>query len=253
MASAELLRISSFLVAFARRQAARVVELPGGFAVLDDAFRHSRADNQVFLDGAVAPEAVPALADEALAGLPHRLVSVLDDEAGSACAGAMARAGYRHTTLLVMTHRGPVPAGGAARETELDALRGPLGRRWRGFLPGVEEEVVRQLVDRRAARRRGAPVVRFLAARTAEGEVASWADLYLDPVDGTAQIEDLMTSGEHLGRGYGDAVLAAALREAAGHGCGLRFLTADAADWPRHWYEGRGFRVVGRSHCFERD
>ncbi|MFD5028389.1 GNAT family N-acetyltransferase [Streptomyces sp. NPDC058373] len=94
--------------------------------------------------------------------------------------------------------------------------------------------------------------VRFLGARTEEGEVAAWADLCLDPVTGAAQIEDLMTSEAHLGRGSAGAVLATALRLAADRGCGVRFLTADAADWPRHWYERRGFAVVGRSHCFER-
>ncbi|MCX5393649.1 GNAT family N-acetyltransferase [Streptomyces sp. NBC_00094] len=119
----------------------------------------------------------------------------------------------------------------------------PAGRRRRG---------VRHLVDRREARRRGADTVRFIGARTEEGEVASWADLYLDPATGTARIEDLITSEAHLRRGHADAVLGTALRTAAAEGCGFRFLTADAADWPRHWYERRGFSVIGRSHCFER-
>ncbi|MET9674794.1 GNAT family N-acetyltransferase [Streptomyces sp. NPDC006482] len=74
----------------------------------------------------------------------------------------------------------------------------------------------------------------------------------MDPATGTAQIEDLITSEAHLRRGHADAVLATALRTAAAEGCGFRFLTADAADWPRHWYERRGFSVIGRSHCFER-
>ncbi|MYS35116.1 hypothetical protein GT025_13460 [Streptomyces sp. SID4920] len=38
----------------------------------------------------------------------------------------------------------------------------------------------------------------------------------------------------------------------ADEGCDTRFLTADATDWPRHWYERRGFSAVGRLHCFER-
>ncbi|MFC7585751.1 GNAT family N-acetyltransferase [Nonomuraea antimicrobica] len=121
-----------------------------------------------------------------------------------------------------------------------------------GLLPDVDDEVIRHLVDRREARRRGADIVQFLGARTEEGEVASWADLYLDPATGTAQIEDLITSEAHLRRGYADAVLTTALRLAADKDCGTRFLTADAADWPRHWYERRGFSVVGHSHCFER-
>jgi hypothetical protein len=42
------------------------------------------------------------------------------------------------------------------------------------------------------------------------------------------------------------------LRLAADKDFGTRFLTADATDWPRHWYERRGFSVIGHSHCFER-
>lgn len=135
---------------------------------------------------------------------------------------------------------------------DLDAIRTPLARRWRGLLPDVDDEVVRHLVDRREARRRGADIVHFIGARAEEGEVASWADLYLDPATGTAQIEDLITSEAHLRRGYADAVLTTALRLAADADCGTRFLTADAADWPRHWYERRGLSAIGHSHCFER-
>lgn len=253
MPHGQLQRTISFRSAFARRQAARCADLPGGFAVYDDAFAHSRADNQVLVDTAVDPEALPAVVDKALGHLPHRLISVLDDEVATACAQPLARAGYTHCVQLVMLHTGPVVAGGGcAEEVDLDALRVPLARRWRGFLPDVDDEVVRHLVERREARRRGADVVRFLAARTETGEVAAWADLYLDPAAGTAQIEDLMTSQAHLGRGHGDAVLGTALRLAVDAGCRTRFLTADEADWPRHWYERRGFRVIGRSHTFER-
>ncbi|MFD3654638.1 GNAT family N-acetyltransferase [Streptomyces sp. NPDC058620] len=117
---------------------------------------------------------------------------------------------------------------------------------------GVDEEVVRHLVDRREARRRGADIVRFIGARTEEGEVASWTDLYMDPAAGIAQIEDLVTSEAHLRRGHAEAVLTTALRQAVDGDCGTRFLTADATDWPRHWYERRGFSGIGHFHCFER-
>ncbi|MFI7357863.1 GNAT family N-acetyltransferase [Streptomyces avidinii] len=252
MQSPELQRVHTFLSDFARRQAARTVTLPGGFAVYDDVYGESRANNQVVIDAAVDPDALPALADEALGHLPHRLVSVLDDETGRACAEPLIRAGYTHSTYLVMLHTGPVPEAGPAQEVDLDALRVPLTRRWRGFLPDVDDEVLRQLVERREARRRGADIVQFIGARTEAGEVASWADLYVDRTTGTAQIEDLITAEDHLGRGYADAVLAGALHRAAAHDCDFRFLTADAMDWPRHWYERRGFTVAGHTHAFER-
>ncbi|MCM2423808.1 GNAT family N-acetyltransferase [Streptomyces sp. RKAG293] len=253
MPSPELRRINAFLSDFARRQAAHTVALPGGFAALDDAFAHSHANNQVVIDqSSVDPEALPAIVDEALGHLPHRMISVFDDAVATACAEPLLRAGYTQSTHLVMLHTGPVPAAGRAEEVDLAALRPPLTRRWRGFLPDVDDEVIRHLVDRREARRRGADVVQFIGARTEEGEVASWADLYLDPGAGIAQIEDLITSETHLGRGYANAVLATALRRAADSDCATRFLAADAADWPRHWYERRGFTVIGQSHCFDR-
>ncbi|RPF44629.1 hypothetical protein EDD96_1165 [Streptomyces sp. Ag109_G2-6] len=245
-------QIKSFLAGFARRRAARTVELPGGFAALDDEFALSYSNNHVVIDGTPDPGALPGLADEALGHLSHRLVMVLDDEVGEACAGPLVRAGYTRSTYLVMLHEGPVPPGGGAQEVALDALREPLARRWRGYLPDADEEVIRQLVDRRETNRRGAAAVRFIGARTPEGEVASWADLYVDAASGTAQIEDLITSELHLRSGYADAVLATALRGAADAHCATRFLTADADDWPRHWYERRGFSVIGRHHGFQR-
>ncbi|MFF8955000.1 GNAT family N-acetyltransferase [Streptomyces sp. NPDC014894] len=252
MSESELKRVNAFLAAFARRQAERVVDLPGGFAVHDETFRRSRANNQLFIDTPVDAEALPALAERALGHLPHRTISVLDDESGTACAEPLIRAGYTHSVYLVMLHTGQAPAGGRAEEVDLDAIRGPLTRVLRDFLPDADDEVVRHLVDRRGARRRGADSVHFVGARTEEGEVASWADLYMDPAAGTAQIEDLNTSVSHLRRGYADAVLSAALRLAADRGCGTRFLIADAEDWPRHWYERRGFSVIGRCHGFDR-
>ncbi|MDX3074717.1 GNAT family N-acetyltransferase [Streptomyces sp. MI02-7b] len=256
MPGPELRQIRAFVTAFARRQAARTVELPGGFAVLDDAFPFSHGNNRVLVDGVdgnVDPEALPALADEALAHLKHRAITVLDDATGTACAGPLIRAGYFHSAELVMLHTGPVPDGGGAEDVDLDAFRAPLARRWRGFLPQADDDAVRQLVDRRETRRRGADVVGFIGARTAEGDVASWADLYMDPASGIAQIEDLITSEDHLGRGYADAVLSTALRRAVGAGCATRFLIADADDWPRYWYGRRGFTVIGRFHSFGRD
>ncbi|MEU2155981.1 GNAT family N-acetyltransferase [Streptomyces sp. NPDC019396] len=253
MPSPELQRINAFLSAFACRRAAHVVELPGGFAVSGDAFAHSHADNQVVVDAAVDPEALPEIAEDALGHLPYQVISVLDDETGAACAEPLIRAGYTPSTCLVMLHTGPVPNGiRPAERVDLDAIRTPLTQRWRGFLPDADDEVIRQLVDRREARRRGADAVHFIGARTEEGEVASWADLYMDRATGTAQIEDLITSEARLRRGHADAVLSTALRLAAEENCGTRFLIADAADWPQHWYERRGFVAIGRTHFFER-
>ncbi|MFI5805101.1 GNAT family N-acetyltransferase [Streptomyces sp. NPDC051561] len=257
MTHPESSRIRSFLVAFDRRRAGRVTEVPGGFAVFDDEFPASHGDNHLVLPGAVEdPEALPAFAEKVLGGLRHRTLYLYDDEAGAACVAPMVRAGYEHSVDLTMLHTGPLPGGDLARRAEvvgLDDLRGPLTDSLRGFLPDVGDEDIHQLVERRESRRRGADTVHFLASRTETGEVASWADLYLDPAEGIAQIEELATAEAHLRRGHADAVVATALRMAAEAGCDTRFLIADEADWPRHWYVRRGFDVIGRWHCFERD
>jgi GNAT superfamily N-acetyltransferase len=166
----------------------------------------------------------------------------------------LARAGYTHSAEVVMVRTGPEPDGPpSADAVALGELRPALTRWLRGTMPrDTPGEVVRQLVERRAARLRGADEVLFLAARDGSGAVASWADLYLDRAAGTAQIEELVTASAHTRRGYGDAVLAEALRRAAAADCALRFLVADAGDWPRHWYARRGFTAVGRSHVFTR-
>ncbi|MFE3495875.1 GNAT family N-acetyltransferase [Streptomyces sp. NPDC059175] len=253
MPRSERQRINAFISAFARRQAARTAELPGGFAVYDDAYALSHANNQVVIDGAVDADALPALVEESLGHLPHRLVHVLDEEVGTACAPALVRAGYTHSTYLIMLHDGPAPAGGGgAGPVGLEAIRAAVTQSWHDLLPDAGDEVVRHLVDRREARRRGADVVHFIGARTEEGDIAAWADLYMDPESGMAQIEDLVTAKSRLRRGHADAVLTTALCMAVDAGCGTRFLTADAADWPRHWYERRGFTVIGRSHSFAR-
>ncbi|MEU6850833.1 N-acetyltransferase [Actinacidiphila alni] len=251
VSAVDLLRIASFRAAFARRQAERVIEIPGGAAVLNSAYAASHEHNQLVVDGSVAPDALPGLADRTLGHLPHRRISVLDDEFGVLCAPALRAAGYEHETELVMRHSGPAPAPDPAAETvAAEELRSAVLRQTRRWMPKAEESVVHQLTDRRAARLRGADQVRFLAVRDGQGTVGAWADLYLDPAEGIAQIEEVVTATTHVRRGYADINLATAAHLAAG--CPLLFLIADPDDWPRTWYARRGFTPIGRSHVFTR-
>lgn len=249
---AELRRIHAFLSAFTRRQAERTIPVPGGFAALDDTFALSYGNNYVLIDGPTDPEALAGHVDAAMAPRQHRAVWVLDPATAEACREPLTRAGYGCTTVLLMRHTGPVPELGGAREVDLPALRGAITESQRRFLPDAPEDVIHTLVERRTARRRGAPDVRFLASHDEWGEPASWADLYLDPTTGLAQIEDLVTAESHLRQGHAGVVLDTALRMATEAGCPTLFLTALADDWPRHWYERRGFVPVGSVHCFER-
>jgi N-acetylglutamate synthase-like GNAT family acetyltransferase len=251
VSATDLQRITAFRMSFARRQAAVVAEVPGGVAVTDPRYAASHEHNQLILEQAPGPGELSALAEQALGHLPYRRITVLDDATATACAPELTADGYVHDAELVMTHSGTAarPAS-AADPVTVPELRPALIRQLCAWMPQASDAVIDQLADRRTARLRGADQVRFLAARDENGTIAAWADLYLDPAGGIAQIEDVMTAEAHTRRGYADTVLATALREAAGYG--LVFLLADADDWPRTWYARRGFTTVGRSHVFTR-
>jgi N-acetylglutamate synthase-like GNAT family acetyltransferase len=252
MTASDLQRITAFRMSFARRQAAVVSEIPGGVVVLDEGFTRSHEHNQLLIGGPTAPDRLAALADEALGHLPHRQIMVLDDAVATECAPALTAAGYTHYTETVMTHSGAVtgPTGAPAEQVTLAELRPELVRQLRSWIPQGGDDVIDQLADRRSVRLRGADQVRFLAVRAPDGTVASWADLYLEPGQDIAQIEEVVTADAHTRNGYADTVLATALQQAAGYG--LFFLIADPGDWPRTWYTRRGFTAIGRSHRFSR-
>ncbi|MFD8595825.1 GNAT family N-acetyltransferase [Kitasatospora sp. NPDC059646] len=254
MVGEESLRTAlEFRRGFARGQADEVVELPGGFAVLSDRYGYSHEHNQLVLDAPPSGVDVAALADEVLGHLPHRRIAVFDDAAAQALAPVLVAAGYRQELELVMAHRGPLPsAAGRAEQVELAELAPALERQWRSWLPWASDESIGQLVERRNARRAGAERVLILAARDEDGEFGSWADLYQDAA-GTAQIEDVATADDRQRRGLAGRVMATALRLAAERAPdGLRFLVADAEDWPQQWYARCGFVTVGRTHGFVR-
>jgi N-acetylglutamate synthase-like GNAT family acetyltransferase len=253
VAATDLQRINAFRLSFARRQAAVVNEVPGGVAVFDPRYVESHDNNQLFIDRAGSAREVMALAEKALGHLPYRRITVLDDAAGSACASALTADGYVHDTELVMTRSGVISVTGSFAEAEavtVPELRPALIRQLCAWMPQAGDAVIDQLADRRTARLRGADQVRFLAARDADGTIASWADLYLDPAAGIAQIEDVMTADPYTRRGHADSVIATALHLAEDYG--LVFLLADADDWPRTWYARRGFTPIGRSPVFTR-
>ncbi|MFD5466482.1 GNAT family N-acetyltransferase [Kitasatospora sp. NPDC127059] len=248
-------RVAAFHVAFARRQAAEVIELPefpGVFAVRDPEFVLSHEHNQLVVTGpGTDPAALPGLAARWLGPRRQYVISVLDEAWGERAAPVLAEAGYERSAVVVLA-RGtagctlPEPA---ALPTEFSELREAVRRQQREWYE--DEELRRQLTDRRPARLRGAEQVHFLAARAADGEIAAWVDLYLEPAAGLAQLEDLVTATPHRGAGHGDTLLASGLALAAAAGIPRLFLLADAADWPREWYARRGFVEIGRSLSFQ--
>lgn len=254
-----LARIIAFRTAFARRQAATVIEVAGGFAVLDAECAASYDHNKVILARLDHPADAIATADRVLggAGLSHRMVVVNDDETGPAGASAFTDAGYHHETSLFMRHTGVAADRPADPSLRVEAVAWPVlapvdRHAWREQMATASDQAIDQLVMRRATRLRGADEVSFFAVRDDAGEIAAHAELYLDRAGGIAQIEQVMTLPRHLGRGYARAIMAEGLQRALAAQCDLVFLEADAEDWPRLFYARLGYEPVGRTHSFTR-
>lgn len=258
MTRSPLDRARRFTAEVARRQARRLIELPYGFAVLDDRFPYSYDHNKLLVTAAADPAAVLADAERILggAGLTHRLISVRGS-IDAAWADVCVAAGYRHETDVVLAHTGadadrPADPEIVVEAVSVDDLRESNRRAWRAELPDVADDLVEQLVARRITRPAAAPEVVFLAVRGDDGLIASRADLYLDPHEGVAQLEDVVTLAAHERRGFARAILADGLHRARTAGCDLIVMVADADDWPRRFYQRLGYADIGDAHLFIR-
>ena len=228
------------------RRAAEVRDVPGGVAVVDRAYRWSRDDNRLLLSEPVTADEVEATAAAVAtdADWPHRAAALRWPGAG-AVAAELSRRRWEAEELLLMARRvEPLPADDRAEAVPQEAVHELWDRSWRrdGVAPAERlDEVVAQLVGRE---HRNDLVVAVTDVAVREGgRVVAAGQLRVDGA--TAAVESVVTDVDARGRGYGDAVLAGILAGAADAGCDLVVLEADAADWPRHWYARRGFRVVG--------
>ncbi|MGY1796631.1 GNAT family N-acetyltransferase [Geodermatophilus sp. SYSU D00525] len=228
------------------RRAAEVRDVPGGVAVLDPRFAHSRDDNRLVLDDPVDAATVARAAGEvaADAGWPARAALLRWPGAG-AVAGELAAAGWEAGELLLMA-RPATPGLPGAERAEVVAQEEvhPLWEAgWRRDLAGIPDldEVVAHLVGRESRNDRVVAVSDVVVREG--GRVVAAGQLRVDGA--TAAVESVMTEPAARGRGHADAVLARLLELAAGAGCDLVVLEADAGDWPRHWYARRGFTVAG--------
>ncbi|MBM7805463.1 uncharacterized protein (DUF952 family)/ribosomal protein S18 acetylase RimI-like enzyme [Geodermatophilus bullaregiensis] len=223
------------------RRAAEVRDVPGGVAVLDPRFRHSRDDNRLVLWEPVDAATVAAAATGT--GLSHA-AATLTWPGADGVAAELAGRGWQAEEVLVMARPATPPLPGRraepVKQREVHAL---WEAGWRADLAGEPDldEVVAQLVGREH-RNDTVVAVTDLAVRE-EGRVVAAGQLRVDGA--TAAVESVVTEPAARGRGHGDAVLAAALDRAAAGGCDLVVLEAAAEDWPQHWYARRGFATVG--------
>jgi ribosomal protein S18 acetylase RimI-like enzyme len=212
----------------------------------------SFSSNAVVVRRDPGAEQLVAWADEVLADAEHRYVAALCDLDQQTLDGLRA-AGYVLTSLALMARELP----GAALDVPVDVVvepgsRADMGRLhevlWRTeWMPGIGDDEVAQLVDRRG---QGPGELSWLVRDAAlddpvSGDLAACLDLHVD--GWAAEVDAVATRAPARGRGYADALLATGVRAAHEAGCTHAVLSALTEDWPLHWYARRGFRVVGRS------
>ncbi len=194
----------------------------------------------------VGGQELAAEADRILggAGLEHRAVFTFDETLGRRLEPDFQALGWnsrRH--IWMVQRREPVRAAdlSAVREVSEADLRPNRTHEIVAFpwgTPEVAEQLLQAkvLIGQRAETRFfGIPV---------NGEIVSWADLYV--AQGIGQVEDVATLEQHRGKGYATAVVLKAAEVARLDGADLVFLVADEDDWPKELYGKLGFDTVGR-------
>lgn len=218
--------------------------------LLSPEWPRSYANNGILVRRDPGGEQLLAWGDEHLggAGIEHRHVFALCD-LSAATRETLAAAGYSLDAEVVQarpTAAGPVDAPPdvvveVLPLAEVDALHEVF---WREeWMPEADAATVRDLVERRASYSRSGEMLSLLVRDPATGAPVATTDLcvagWATEVDGVATLQ------AHRGRGYGDAMLATALRIATDRGCEQVALTAMVEDWPREWYARRGFVTTG--------
>jgi ribosomal protein S18 acetylase RimI-like enzyme len=225
------------------------VESPLGVAVLEPTLPRRHDSNYLLVErvplGSGAQE-IAAETERILggAGLAHRAAFTFDQGLGEKLEPQFRELGWnirRHIWMAQLRE----PERGAdlsvveeVGEADLRAGRTAEIVRY----PWGNEEVAKQLLDAKLLLAKRAET-RFFGVR-AEGEIVSWADLYV--AQSMGQVEDVATKEEHRGKGYASAVVLRAGDEARAAGADLVFLVADEDDWPKELYKRLGFDTIGR-------
>jgi uncharacterized protein (DUF952 family)/GNAT superfamily N-acetyltransferase len=237
-------RVRLFDRALAQRRAAAVVPVDGGFAVLDPRFPASYEANTLWMDTPSDTATVAAEADRVLggAGLTHRRV-VLDDPA---TATALVNQGWQMLELRLMLYSGPpVSAANAAVNVvpvAHEVVSQLWARSWRRELPHLDDDALRQLVDREPV---ADAVLRLVNLAVLDGCGKPIAATQLRIDGATAAIEAIMTDPAHRWAGLARALVFDALVRTHTAGCDAVFLSATARSWPQRWYTRLGFTDVG--------
>ncbi|MEO6714582.1 MAG: GNAT family N-acetyltransferase [Mycobacteriales bacterium] len=245
--------IDAWRLELSHRKAERVLPVTGGWAFLNDTYRHSHDHNKILLSSASDGVQAVAEADHVLggAGLSFRLVEAQTQAIAAVVRPALSAAGYECDNELVMrwdAARAPTSSGQrGVVEIDVSERCSAATEDWRQELPNEGEAVWGQLGERA---RTVADFATFFAVRAADGSVASRADLYLH--DGIGHIEDVMTRVDQRGQGFASTIVLTAARRAVESAASVVFLVASADDWPQQLYRRLGFDTVGASASFTR-
>lgn len=232
------------------RRAERVVEVPGGAAVLSPTFPAAHDHGKLSVLSDVDGALLAAAADDVLgrAGLDHRLVELRTPDGPRATAGLSA-AGWTRAQVVLMEWAGPaVAVADRAVITELSLAQRVAAATagWRTTLPDAGPDTWRQLGARITTVLPAAQTT-FLGVLDDSGRVIARADLYEH--GGRAQVEEVVTSPAARGQGLASMLVLDAVRRAAAQSV---LLVADADDWPRHLYGRLGFHDVALLDSFSR-
>lgn len=227
----------------------RTVESPFGIAMLEPSLPLRHDSNYLLVErlplGAGAAE-LAAEADRVLggAGLAHRAVMVFDAGLAARLEPEFRDLGWnvrRHIWMAQLREPEKSADLSVVEEVEEAELRSPRTTEILRY-PWGTPEVAQQLMDAKVLLAERA-TTRFFGVR-ADGEIVSWADLYL--AQGVGQVEDVATKEAYRSKGYATAVVLRAAEEARTAGADLVFLVADDDDWPKELYGRLGFDTVGR-------
>ncbi|TFV83192.1 GNAT family N-acetyltransferase [Blastococcus sp. CT_GayMR20] len=238
-------RTLALLMSLPLRRAVGVGDVPGGVAVLDPDFPHSRDNNRLVLTEPVDAATIEAAADEVggNAGWRHQTATLLWPDAAGTAAELAARGWTTEELVLMARPAGPVDGGTRAEVVDQREVHDFWAQSWRKQLAGERQrdDMVAQLVGREHLNDRVVAVTDVVVRE--DGRVVASGQLRVDGA--TAAVDSVLTEPAARGRGHADAVLARALDLAVEAGCDLVVLEAAADDWPQHWYARRGFEAVG--------
>jgi ribosomal protein S18 acetylase RimI-like enzyme len=227
----------------------QTLESPLGVGVLEPSLPLRHDSNYLRVERLPLGAGARELADEADrilggAGLAHRAVMCFDTVLGEKLEPQFKELGWnvrRHIWMAQLREPDRTPDLSVVQEVGEADLRPGRTHEIMSY-PWGSEEVARQILDAKILLGRRA-TTRFFAV-SVDGEIVSWADLYV--AQGVGQVEDVATKEEHRGNGYATAVVLRAVEEARAEGADLVFLVADGDDWPKELYGKLGFDTVGR-------